>query len=125
MLSVQCFGQRFYYGEIFTTITILSNRKAMTQLRLSSHILLIERGRWKKIVRKEGTCSHCQVLEDEYHVVIVCPKNTVIRKQYIKPYYTEKPCMFKFIQLLKTHNTKEIQLLASFILKIFLIIIFI
>ena len=32
---------------------------------------MIERGRWKKIVQKEITCLHCQVLEDEYHVVIV------------------------------------------------------
>ena len=57
---------------------------------------MIERGRWKKIVPKYKTCLHCQVLEDDYHVVIVCPMYTVIRKQYIKPYYTEKPCMFKF-----------------------------
>ena len=87
------------------TITIQSNRKAMGQLRISSHKLMIERGRWKDIVHKKITCLHCQVFEDEYHVVIVCLKYTVIRKQYIKPYYTEKPCMFKFIQLLKTHNT--------------------
>ena len=93
----------------------------MAQLRLSSHKLMIERGRWNKIVHKERTCLHCQVLEDEYHVVIVCPKYTAIRKQYIKPYYTTKPCMFKFIQLLKTHNTKEIQLLASFMKRIFIV----
>ena len=72
---------------------------------------MIERGRLKKIVIKERTRLHCQVLEDEYHVVIICPKYIVIRKQYIKPYYTEKQCMFKFIQLLKTHNTTEKQLL--------------
>ena len=94
----------------------------MAQLILSSHKLMIERRRWKKIVHKERTCLHCQVLEDEYHVVIVCPKYTVIQKNiYIKPYYTEKPCMFRFIQLLKTHNTKEIQLLASFIKRIFIV----
>ena len=36
-------------------------------------------------------------------------------------YYTEKPCMFQFIQLLKTHITKEIQLLARFIKIIFIV----
>ena len=46
---------------------------------------MIERGRWKKIVHKERTCLYCQVLEVEYHDVIVCPKYTAIRKQYIKP----------------------------------------
>ena len=108
-------------AKYLNTITIQSNRKAMARLRLSSHKLMIERGRWKKIVHTEITCLHCPVLEDEYHVVIVCPKYTAIRKQYIKPYYTEKLCMFKFIQLLKTHNTKEIQLLASFIKIIFIV----
>ena len=98
----------FTLAKYINTITIPSNRKAMAQIRLCSHKLMIERGRWKKVVHKERTCLYCQVLEGEYHVVIVCPKYTVIRKQYIKPYYTEKPCMFKFIQLLKTYYTKEI-----------------
>ena len=111
----------FTMAKYLNTITIQSNRKVMAQLRLSSHKLMIERGRWKKSVHKERTCLHCPVLEDEYHVVIVCPKYTVTRKQYMKPYYTEKPCMFKFIQLLKPHNTKEIQLLTSFIKIIFIV----
>ena len=108
----------FTMTKYLNTITLPSNIKAMAQLRLSSHKLMIERGRWKKIVHKDIIFLHCQALEDEYHVVIVCPKYTVIRKQDIKPYYSEKPCMFKFIQLLKTYNTKEIQLLASFIKRI-------
>ena len=53
----------------------------MAQLRLSSHTRMIERGRWKTIVHKDRTCLHYQVLEDEHHVVIVCLKYTVIRKQ--------------------------------------------
>ena len=52
----------------------------MAQLRFSSHKLMIERGRWKNSVHKERTCLHCQVLEDEYHVVIVCLKYTIIKK---------------------------------------------
>ena len=68
----------------------------------------------RKLYIMDIICLHCQVLEDEYHFVIVCLKYRVIRKQYIKPYYTEKSNMFKFIQLLKTDKAKEIQLLASF-----------
>ena len=40
-----------------------SNRKAMAQLRLSSHKLMIERGRWKNSAHKDRTYLHCQVLE--------------------------------------------------------------
>ena len=64
----------FTMAKYLNTITIQSNRKAMSHLRLSSHKLMIERGRWKKIVHADRTCLHCHVLEDEYHVVIVCPK---------------------------------------------------
>ena len=60
----------FTMAKYLNTITIQSNRKAMAQLRLSSHKLMIERGRWKKIVHKERTCLHCQVLEDKYHVLL-------------------------------------------------------
>ena len=65
-------------ANYLNTITIQSNRKAMAQLKLSNHKLMIERGRCKTIVHKDRTCLHCQVLEDEYHVVIVCPKYAVI-----------------------------------------------
>ena len=45
-----------YLYKIHTCIP--ANRKAMTQLRLSSHKLLIVRGRWLNILHK-----------DEFHVI--------------------------------------------------------
>ena len=41
----------FTMAKYLNTITIPSNRKAMAQLRISSHKLMVERGRWKKIIQ--------------------------------------------------------------------------
>ena len=53
-------------------VQIRTNRRALTKLRLSSHRLLIERGRWLKIKQENRLCTECHVLEDEYHVVCIC-----------------------------------------------------
>ena len=36
----------------------------MTKIRLSSHKLLIERGRWLNILHKDRLCTLCNKLED-------------------------------------------------------------
>ena len=40
-------------------IHIPANRKAMTKMRLSSHKLLIERGRLLNILHKDRLCTLC------------------------------------------------------------------
>ena len=45
-------------------IHIPTNRKAMTRFRLSSHKLMIERGRWLKVPRIIRLCLCCYKLED-------------------------------------------------------------
>ena len=47
--------------------------------------------------------------------------DTICRKLYIKPYYVRKPSMDKLIQLLNTDNTIEMQKLAIFIKRVFII----
>ena len=102
-------------------IHILANRKAMTKLRLSSHKLMIERGRWLNTLPKDRLCTLCNKLEDEFHVICECPRYDTCRKLYIKPYYVRNPSMAKLIQLLNTDNTTEMQKLAIFIKRVFII----
>ena len=90
-------------------VHINSNRKALCRLRLSSHRLLvfIERGRWKSIPRMVRKCTLCNDIEDEHHVMLICPRYTVLRKKYLKKYYIVKPSMYKFVALLNAGNIKE------------------
>ena len=63
--------------ERYLTININKNlRTAFTKFRLSSHKLLVERGRWKslKLDYELRKCTLCDSgdIEDEYHVTLIC-----------------------------------------------------
>ena len=59
----------FSMASYLYKIHIPANRKAMTRLRLSSHKLMIEGGRWLNILPKDRLCTLCNKLEDEFHVI--------------------------------------------------------
>ena len=62
-------------------ITNLKHRKTLTQIRLSSHRLMIETGRHKKISANERFCPFCKTeVEDEIHFVIKCETYDLVRK---------------------------------------------
>ena len=98
-------------------------RNAMSRLRLSSHKLRVETGRYgqNRIVRAERYCTMCNNtdIEDEFHLFIVCPVYRNLRNEYIKPYYVRNPSMYKFIDLLKTTNRKLLKNLCTFITEAF------
>ena len=96
-------------------VHIQSHRRAMSKLRLSSHRLMIERGRWLTNIPENRLCTVCHVIEDEFLVICIGPRYIDIRNAFIKPYYTTRPSMTKFSQLLNTENVKEMRTLASFI----------
>ena len=60
-------------------IIIQSNRTTMSKLMLSIHQLMIERGRWLKIITENIFCAVCYVIDDEFHVIFICPRYTDIR----------------------------------------------
>lgn len=76
-------------------------RIALTQLRLSSHKLEIERGRYNNTERNERLCKQCHmnVIESEYHLILVCPKYRYLRSKYLKRYYCQWPTRNKFQNL--------------------------
>ena len=51
--------RRFKMAKYLLCVHINSNRKALCRLRLSSHGLLIEHGRWKSIPRVDRKCTLC------------------------------------------------------------------
>ena len=87
-------------------------RQCLTKMRLSSHKLFVERGRWLKpnVVYEQRTCTVCDSkdIEDEYHVLIKCPHYTDLRKKFIKSYYYCRPSMYKFLKLMTSTNKREL-----------------
>jgi len=52
-----------------------------TRLRLSSHKLAIQTGRWSRIRREDRLCPY-GVIQTEEHVICHCPLSDHIRSQY-------------------------------------------
>ena len=94
-------------------------RQCLTKIRLSSHKLYIERGRWQKpkVEYCDRLCTLCEQrdIEDEYHVLMTCPHYKSLRLKFIKKKYYEKPSMRKFTNLLTTTNDCELHRLMTFI----------
>ena len=57
-----------------------SRRVALSRLRLSSHRLRVETGRWMRIPREERLCSCSPVIQDEAHVVLDCSLTERLRE---------------------------------------------
>ena len=66
-----------------TDISNVRHRTAMTRLRMSSHPLSIEEGRYASTTRGERICPLCKKgVEDEVHFLVTCPMYKSI-KHYI------------------------------------------
>ena len=65
-------------------------RYIITRWRLSNHNLKIETGRYTRIPndRSSRVCETCNILEDEHHVIFVCPRYTQIRGRYPELVYS-------------------------------------
>ena len=57
-------------------------RISTTRLRLGSHYLKIETGRWSRLERHLRLCP-CGQVQDETHVLLSCPHSDNIRTQYL------------------------------------------
>ena len=94
-------------------------------LRISSHPLRIQTGRFSnnRIAREDRYCTFCNSrdIEDEYHVMLICPCYNDIRRKYIKTYYFKRPSVYKFLSLMKTCSKEEVVKLAVFVKEALLI----
>lgn len=65
--------------------------------RTRNHKLPVETGRWNKTDYNKRICNLCKHdIGDEYHYLLICDKLKVIRKQYIQPYFYERPNTIKY-----------------------------
>ena len=91
-------------------------QNCISRIRLSSHSLSIETGRYHNSVQTNRLCPICHTdIEDEFHFILKCPMYNDLRKLYIKPFYYERPPVFKSIHLFTTVNLKELCNLGRFL----------
>ncbi|MCG7867658.1 MAG: reverse transcriptase family protein, partial [Candidatus Thiodiazotropha taylori] len=112
----------FHFQPYLENINVYKFIQALSKLRVSSHRLEIEAGRWRKPVRvplNERKCINCQVIEDEYHFIIECHLYNDLRKKYISKYFWSRPSMFKFVELINSTNQNCVRKLGAFIYQAF------
>ena len=108
----------FQFQPYLNVLNVTKISHALSKLRVSSHRLQIEAGRWvrpRRIPVNERKCTICQVVEDEFHFIIECPLYTELRRKYIPNYYYRRPSMLKLVELINTHNSRLLKKLGSFI----------
>ncbi|MCG8046233.1 MAG: reverse transcriptase family protein, partial [Candidatus Thiodiazotropha endolucinida] len=112
----------FQYKTYLSELKINKYRKSLSRLRLSSHRLEVEVGRWvkpNKVPYENRKCKVCGILEDEFHFLLECPLYTDLRRLYINRYFWNRPNMPKFIELLTAENTNLLKKLSTYIEKAF------
>ena len=92
-------------------------RKQISCIRLSSHSLKIESGRYTNTQRNNRLCTCCNLndIEDEFHFILKCPFYKDLRILYIKRFYYNKPSVFKLVKLLSINNVTELCKLGKFL----------
>ena len=76
-----------YKGELYITDY---KRQAFSRMRLMSHSLKIELGRWNRIPRELRLCICTDnYVQDEEHVLLSCSLTSHIRMKYLNLNYTD------------------------------------
>lgn len=99
-------------------INVLKYKIPLTRFRLSSHDLMIEKGRHVNRLKSKRICTQCNmnVNKTEYHFLLVCPYYTNLRKQSFNILLSlaKKTKMYKsYVNLIKKKNNKCKQICIS------------
>ena len=73
----------------------------LAHFRCRNHRLMIERGTWIRPIleRSLRVCHVCNILEDEFHFILVCLLYSTLRSHYIRNIFWENPTMVKLVDL--------------------------
>lgn len=90
---------------------------ALSRLRLSSHSLAIETGRYTGTAREDRRCIYCNTnaVESEFHFTLVCPFYIDLRRKYLPAYYCRWPSINKFKRLFQIKSKKLLNNLSRYI----------
>ena len=112
----------FGYKTYLDFVSVGKLRFALSRLRLSSHHLEVETGRWARpnaTLFEERRCTSCHSLEDEFHFVLECSRYNDLRTIYIPNHYRRRPNMFKLVELFKSESKKTQKNLSLYVFEAF------
>ena len=89
----------------------------LSKFRCLNNKLPIEIGTRTNVPREQRMCNLCEagLIGDEFHYLFDCSQLLKFRKQYIKPYYIERPSTLKMNELMNLKNDDELLNLSLFV----------
>ena len=123
------FKNDFSYENYLNYISNTPYRITITKLRVSCHILNIEKGRHAKLNVEQRVCTKCNLnmIEDELHFIIMCPMYSILRRKYftdisnIFPMFHNltDPQKLNFIMIFCLNESDTANITAEFLHKIY------
>ena len=111
--------QAFELEQYLEIIPDRKQRKSITALRISAHMLQIERGRYIRNKKEERLCTTCNVIDDEIHFLCECSKHKSLRTEmYSNLNMTYEDAISKinrFINLMTSKDEKVIKAVGLFV----------
>ena len=117
-LETYCIFKNEHVAEKYLLcVSNLNYRTTLCRFRCSAHKLLIEEGRHRNIPRSERICLRCNmnVVENEYHFLLVCPFYREIRYRCLPNYYCSWPSIQKFRNIMTSSQKSIINKLAKYL----------
>ena len=117
MITYRSFKHIFCHESYLCNVKIPKFRIALCQLRVSSHSLNIELGRYApRVPRERRYCVYCNdTIDNEYHFVLICNHHNTLRQRYVPTYYYARPSIHKFIELMSVEDPSVQVSLAKYV----------
>ena len=91
-------------------------RRSLAKVRANGLYINVHIGRRHGVPYNERYCIHCaKLIEDEYHVLFICPLYNNIRHRFIPDCFATDPSTNKMVTLLKSESAYTINNLGRFI----------
>ena len=115
--SYSIFKHTFNREKYLDVIKERHLKTSLAKFRTSAHQLAIETGRYTNTPQNERHCKSCNMnlIESEYHFLLVCPKYRELRSKYFTSYFCHSPSLNKFDSLMSSNSKKTIYNIAKFI----------
>ena len=115
------FKENFCYEDYLDKSKNDTLRQSFSRLRLSSHSLEIETGRYNGVDRMNRLCKLCNqnLVETEYHFLLCCTQYRDIRIKYLG--HQSWPTLNKFNSFMSTKNSNLLYKISKFVTEAFVI----
>jgi len=97
-------------------VDIFKFRRTMSNLRSSSHPIMIEKGLHYNIDMEARTCPYCETcIEHELHLVLQCPLYASLRCKYVHDMYVNDVSEASYVRLMSSNNETTVKKIAMFV----------